>query len=74
MAFVSALREYGSSSEDSESSEDSDFIHSHLKPLNKDELVNQNLAVAVVAAPDVIPNVSNTYLICFKRKVISIIL
>ena len=49
MASVIALKAYGSGSDDNDSEEDSQFL-SHLKPLNKD-------AVAIVAAPDVIPNV-----------------
>lgn len=53
MASVAALREYGSSDDDSESSEES-----HRNPINTAELVNQKLAVSVVAAPDVLPNAS----------------
>jgi len=57
MAAVEALRAYGSSSDsDSDKGEDSEFSNHLLAPLNKDELVNKNLAVAIAAAPDVIPN------------------
>lgn len=54
MASVAALREYGSSDDDSENGEDP-----HLNPINKDELINQNLVVSIVAAPDVLPNVNS---------------
>ena len=53
MASVAALREYGSSDDDSESGEES-----HRNPINTAELINQKLAVSVVAAPDVLPNAS----------------
>lgn len=53
MASVAALREYGSSDDDSENGEES-----LLKPINTEELVNQKLAVSIVAAPDVLPNAS----------------
>ena len=52
MASVAALRDYGSSDEDSGSGEDC-----HLNPINTTELINQKLVVSVVAAPDVLPNV-----------------
>ena len=62
MAAVEALRAYGSSSDsDSDKGEDSEFSNHLLAPLNKDELVNKNLAVAIAAAPDVIPNVRYSY-------------
>ncbi|KAI9563186.1 hypothetical protein GHT06_010644 [Daphnia sinensis] len=51
MASVAALREYGSSDDDSGSGEDS-----HLNPINTTELINQKLIVPVSAAPDVLPN------------------
>ncbi|KAK4026056.1 pre-mRNA-processing factor 17 [Daphnia magna] len=51
MASVAALREYGSSDDDSGSGEDS-----HLNPINTTELINQKLIVPVTAAPDVLPN------------------
>ncbi|EFX88035.1 hypothetical protein DAPPUDRAFT_305671 [Daphnia pulex] len=51
MASVAALRDYGSSDDDSGSGEDS-----HRNPINTTELVNQKLVVSVVAAPDVLPN------------------
>jgi len=58
MAGVKALRAYGSGSEsDSDKGDDSEFSSHLLAPLNKDDLVNKNLAVAITAAPDVIPNV-----------------
>ena len=61
MASVEALREYGSSSDgDSDKAEDSEFSSHFLAPLNMDDLVNKNLAIAIAAAPDVLPNVSYT--------------
>ena len=56
MASVAALRDYGSSDDDSGSGEDS-----HRNPINTTELVNQKLVVSVVAAPDVLPNASFTF-------------
>lgn len=53
MASVAALREYGSSDDDSGSGEDS-----HLNLIDTTELVNQKLIVPVSAAPDVLPNAS----------------
>ena len=57
MASVAALRDYGSSDDDSGSGEDS-----HLNPINTAELVNQKLVVSLVAAPDVLPNASLDFL------------
>jgi hypothetical protein len=57
MASVAALRDYGSSDDDSGSGEDS-----HLNPINTTELINQKLVVSVVAAPDVLPNASLNFL------------
>ena len=58
MASVAALRDYGSSDDDSENSDDS-----HLKPINTTDLVDQKLAVSIVAAPDVLPNVRITHIL-----------
>lgn len=53
MASVTALKGYGSSDNDSDSSDES-----YLKPVDTTALVANNLALAVVAAPDVQPNVT----------------
>lgn len=58
MASVLALREYGSSS-DEDSEENKSFDESHLAPIDKEGLANQNLVVAIAAAPDVLPNVTS---------------
>ncbi len=57
MASVTALREYGGSSSEDDSEENSSFDESLRAPLDTNGLIGQNLAVAVVAAPDVLPNV-----------------
>lgn len=61
MASVTALKGYGSSDNDSDSSDES-----YLKPVDTTALVANNLALAVVAAPDVQPNVTYEFQTIFK--------